>query len=188
MRILKRIIIGIVVLAAVLVVIAYFLPRNVSVSRSIEIAAPPAAIYPLVSDLRKMNSWSPWAERDPDAEYTFTGPAEGVGQTMNWKSDNPNVGSGSQTITMLEPDSAVQTALDFGPEGTAAASFNLVPDGQTTKVTWGFNTDLGLNPVSRYFGLMFDGWIGPDYEQGLANLKELSESDASAGQTEQTGG
>jgi len=49
-------------------------------------------------------------------------------------------------------------------------------------VTWGFDTDVteGQNLfgslMARYFGLLFDRWIGTDYEIGLANLKTLAES------------
>jgi hypothetical protein len=42
-------------------------------------------------------------------------------------------------------------------------------------VTWGFDCDLGTNPIMRYVGLMFDQWIGADYEKGLAKLKEVME-------------
>jgi uncharacterized protein YndB with AHSA1/START domain len=177
MRNFKRILVAIVVVAVLAVVVAYLLPRHVNVSRSFEIAAPPAVVYPLVADLRRANEWSPWLELDRDVEITFTGPADGVGQTMNWKSDNPNVGSGSQTITMLEPDSKVETALDFGEQGAATASFDLEAGGSATEVTWEFATDLGFNPVARYFGLMFDKWIGADYEKGLAKLKTVAEAE-----------
>jgi hypothetical protein len=177
MRVVKRILAAIVFVAALLVFVAYLLPRHATVSRSIEIDVPPAVVYPLVSDLRRANEWSPWLEIDPDVEITFTGPADGVGQTMNWRSDNPNVGSGSQSITTLEPDSKVETALDFGEEGMAAASFELEPEGAATKVTWGFSTDLGFNPIARYFGLMFNKWIGADYEKGLAKLKTVAEAE-----------
>ena len=95
---------------------------------------------------------------------------------MNWSSANPGVGSGSQTITRLEPGRTVETALDFGVQGTANASIDLEPAGAGTKVTWGFTTDLGFNPIYRYFGLMFDSWIGGDYEKGLAKLKTVVES------------
>ena len=177
MRIVKRILAAIVVIAVLLVVVAYLLPRHVNVSRSIEIAAPPAVVYPLIADLRRANEWSPWLELDPDVEITFTGPADGVGQRMNWKSDNANVGSGSQTITLLAPDSKVETALDFGERGTATASFDLEARGAATEVTWGFATDLGFNPVARYFGLTFDERIGADYEKGLAKLKTVAEAE-----------
>jgi Polyketide cyclase / dehydrase and lipid transport len=176
MRIVKRILAGLVIVAAVLVVVAFLLPRYATVFRSTEINAPVSAIYPIVSDLRRFNEWSPWAELDPNAEITFTGPTDGVGQTMRWHSDNPGVGSGSQTIALLEPNREVETSLDFGSQGTAMASIDLEPSGSTTKVTWGFTSDLGFNPVARYFGLMFDKWIGADYERGLAKLKAVAEA------------
>ena len=110
-------------------------------------------------------------------EMRINQPADGVGQRMNWRSDNANVGSGSQTITMLAPDSKVETALDFGEQGTATASFDLEARGAATQVTWGFATDLGFNPVARYFGLTFDKRIGADYEKGLAKLKTVAEAE-----------
>ena len=45
---------------------------------------------------------------------------------------------------------------------------------------WGhhkfIDTDFGFNLPSRFFGLMFEKWLGPDYETGLTNLKRLAES------------
>lgn len=177
MRIIKRIVIGIVILAALVVAVAFFLPRHVEVTRSIAIDAPTAVIYPLVGDLRRTNEWSPWLELDPDVTITFTGPTEGVGQNMRWESEDPNVGSGSQTVTRLEPNREVETALDFGEQGKATASFVLVPEGAATKVIWGLTMDLGFNPTARYFGLMFEKWIGADYEKGLAKLKTVAEAE-----------
>jgi len=56
------------------------------------------------------------------------------------------------------------------------ATYTITPEGQGTKVVWGFDTDLGSNPVSRYFGLMFDKMVGGDFERGLAGLKKYVES------------
>jgi len=36
--------------------------------------------------------------------------------------------------------------------------------------------DLGLNPLSHWFGLFLDRMIGPDFEAGLAKLKALCEN------------
>jgi hypothetical protein len=66
-------------------------------------------------------------------------------------------------------------ALDFGEMGTATAYYDLVPVGEVTSVTWGFISDNGNNPMFRWMGLMMDGWLGPDYETGLNNLKALVE-------------
>lgn len=178
---LKKILLGFLALVAVLVIVGFFLPANVHVERSTTIAAPPAAVYAHVADFEKFNAWSPWAELDPKTEYTHTGTPGAVGAKMAWKSDDPNVGSGSQTFTKLEPPKLVETALDFGEHGTALARFQLSEEGGGTKVVWGFDSDMGANPIARYFGLMMDGMIGPDYEKGLANLKRVVEGGSAAG-------
>ena len=35
---------------------------------------------------------------------------------------------------------------------------------------------MGMNPMGRWMGLMMDGMVGADYDQGLANLKALVEA------------
>jgi effector-binding domain-containing protein len=38
------------------------------------------------------------------------------------------------------------------------------------------DVDLGMNPISRWFGLGFDGMIGRDFDKGLGLLKKFAES------------
>ncbi|NJL47587.1 MAG: hypothetical protein HC929_08995 [Leptolyngbyaceae cyanobacterium SM2_5_2] len=52
------------------------------------------------SDFHSWEAWSPWATLDPKAEMTITG--TGLGQTMTWASDNPQVGQGSQVKNCLD--------------------------------------------------------------------------------------
>ncbi|MCP4383567.1 MAG: SRPBCC family protein [Hyphomicrobiales bacterium] len=174
-KIIRRVAIGIVAVLVVAVVVAFFLPRYPAVSRSIDIAASPSAVFPLVGDLRRFNEWSPWFSRDPDATYTFTGPTEGVGQTLRWESDVPEVGSGTMTVASIAADEGVVIDLDFGDRGPANTSITLAPDGDGTRVTWGFVTDLGFNPIARYFGSMIADVVGADYDTGLAKLKTVVE-------------
>ena len=153
---------------------AYLLPRKVHLERNIAIAAPPAAVFAHLNDLRKHSDWSPWEKMDPSMKLTFTGPDSGVGQKSAWESKE--MGSGSQQIVESVENEKLATELDFGEMGTAQAFFLLSPEGGNTRVTWGFDTDLGMNPMSRWFGLMFEKWIGTDYEKGLSNLKQVVES------------
>ena len=177
---LKRAAAAVAAVIIVAVVAAFFLPRHATVSRSVEVAAPPAAIYAIVSDLRRFNEWSPWFARDPNATYTFTGPVDGIGQTMNWDSKSPQLGAGKIVISSLAPDSDVEWAIDFGRQA-ANSSIKLEPGGSGTKITWVFSTDLGFNPLMRYFGLGFDKMVGPDYEAGLAKLKAVAEKPGTGG-------
>jgi uncharacterized protein YndB with AHSA1/START domain len=175
-RVLRWLGLAIVVVVALAILVAFALPRHAIVARSVEIAAPPATIFPLVGDLRRFNEWSPWATIDPETVYTFTGPIDGVGQTLHWESKDKLVGSGSMSIAALEPDRHVDMVVDFGEERTALASIILEPAGSGTLVVWTLDSDLGLNPIARYFGMMMDGLVGPDYERGLARLKAAAEA------------
>lgn len=170
-----RIVGTLVVLIAVLAVVGFLLPRNVEVTRSTVIDATPEAIWPHVSALNATQAWSPWLERDPDVVVTYEGPEQGVGNKMSWVSEVDNVGTGSQEITAAVEHQSVDTALDFGEMGQAKAQILLSPQGDSTEVSWNFETDMGSNPVARWMGLMMDGMLGPDYETGLGNLKNLVE-------------
>jgi len=169
---------GIVIVAIVVaaLVVAFILPRHAVVVRSVEIAAPPAAVWPIVADLRRFNEWSPWVGLDPEATYTFTGPTDGIGQTLNWQSEDARVGNGAMTIAGLAPDSRVDLEIDFADAGIAGSFIVLEPVGAATRATWGFDSDLGFNPIARYFGMMADSVVGPDYEAGLARLKAVAEA------------
>lgn len=181
MKVARAILVGLAGLIAILVVIGLFLPSSVHVERSVEIKAPATTVYGIVSDFGRFNEWSPWYELDPDATYTISTPASGEGATFAWASEDPSVGSGSQQITELVENRRVVVALDFGPQGTATATHAIeaLDDGKT-RVTWSMDTDFGFDLIGRYIGLMFETWVGNDYEKGLARLKTLAEKEAAA--------
>ena len=155
MRIIKWILGIVVLLAVVFVVVGMILPREVSIARTIEIDAPASQVFPHVNSMQATQEWSPWLSRDPETKLTYTGPETGVGNTLEWASDHPQ--------------------LDFGDMGLAKAEFLLDEAAGKTTVTWTLDTDMGAGPVGRWMGLMMDRWVGGDYEAGLANLKKLVE-------------
>jgi uncharacterized protein YndB with AHSA1/START domain len=171
------------ILAALVVIFVgggYLLPNEVTVQRQTEIKAPPEKVFALVGGHKRFNEWSPWAELDPNTVYTYEGPESGVGAKMRWASNDPNVGAGSQVITEHLPNSHVAVDLDFGAMGKSQAYWDLQPEGTRTLATWGFKMKLdGL--MDRWFGLLMDRFIGPDYEKGLARLKALAEKEAAGG-------
>lgn len=175
MKVLKGLFLGIIGLIVVLAIVGLFLPSSARVERSIVIDRPASLIFPVLNSFERFNEWSPWYGLDPTAEYSYSGPSSGVGARMDWKG-NEAVGVGTQTITASEPDSRIATDLDFGEMGVAKVELKLTPEGQGTRVTWGFQTDFGYDLVGRYFGLLMDRFVGADYEKGLAQLKALVES------------
>ena len=180
----KKLLKAIIWILAVLVVVfvggGYLLPNEVTVQRQAAINAPPEKVFALVDGYKRFNEWSPWAELDPKTQYTFEGPESGVGAKMSWASNDPDVGAGSQVITQSVPNSRVGVDLDFGAMGKSQAYWDLTPEGTGTSATWGFKMKLdGL--MDRWFGLLMDHFIGPDYEKGLARVKVLAEREATSG-------
>ncbi len=178
---LKKILIFLVLLVVLLIGVGMVLPKTVHVERSVQVDAPAATVYTLLNGYGRFNEWSPWARRDPNAVYEHQGPASGVGAKMSWSGNN-KVGTGSQEITGSQPYERIDVRLDFGPQGIADAYYRLNEADGGTHLTWGFDTNVveGRNFVNgligRYIGLMFDKWIGADYEEGLSNFKTLAES------------
>ena len=175
MKILKFIALSIIALIVVLGVVGLFLPNAQHVERQITIQAPASKIFPYFNDFRKFNEWSPWAKLDPDTKYTFSGAESGVGAKIEWASEDDSVGKGSQEIIESRPNEFVKTELDFGMGEPAQAMFTLSEEGENTSLTWAFDTYLDTT-ISKYFGLMLDKWVGSSYEEGLADLKILAES------------
>lgn len=174
MTVLKRIIIGLVTLIVLVGVIGFLLPRQVHVERSIVINAPQAQLFDALNGFKRFNEFSPWAALDPNTQYAYEGPESGVGARMSWVSSDPKLGSGTNEIVESRSPDLIRAKLDFGGQ-LAEATFTFAPADGATRVTWGFDGDLGNNPVMRFVGLMFDKWIGSDYEKGLARMKEVME-------------
>ena len=152
MRFLKRLFLALIILLILFLAGAYLLPAQRSVARTIEIEAPPEAVFPYVNDFRQFNRWSPWAGRDPDTVYEFEGPSTGTGSVMIWDSAHPQVGTGRQEITASSDNKQVETSIEFDGMGEATAAFILEPEGENTHVTWQVHTELGVNPIWRYNG------------------------------------
>ena len=176
MRLFKRIIGFILLVIVVLAIVGMFLPREVSVARSIEINATPDKIFPHFNNLQKTIAWSPWLQHDPETKNTFNDIPEGVGAVMEWASDHKKVGSGRMEITESTLNESIAVDLDFGDMGSAVAGWKLDPSGDNTKATWSMTTDMGAGPVGRLFGVLMKKWIAADYDQGLENLKKLVET------------
>lgn len=176
MRLLRNLILGLVALVVVLALAAFALPREVTVARSITVAAPPAVVFPYVNSLREFTRWSPWSAMDPNMKVTHEGAVEGVGAKMTWASENGQVGTGTQEITESVQDERVAYRLEFGGMPPSGAYFDLEPAVDGTLVTWTLAADMGMNPIGRWMGLMMDGFVGKDFATGLARLKTLAEA------------
>ena len=154
-------------------------PDSIHVERSITIDATADDLWPHVSDAKLQHAWSPWKDRDPNATYTYTDPTTGVGSGYSWEG-NDEVGVGSlTTISESENQEVVSELVFVSPwESQAEASFELVAKGDKTEVTWNYDQEADFGTKMMGLFMNMDDMLGPDYEEGLQNLKEVGEETA----------
>ena len=173
MKFLKGLLIFIVIVALILVVITLFLPSKAEMQRSQVIDASPELLFEQVNDLEKWESWSPWHQLDPNMsiEYSSANPV-GEGEWYKWEG-NDQVGSGQLTILESNPHELIKTQMEFMEAGEPSHSdwiFEPVEGG--TKVTWTFDGE--MSGMNKWFGLMMDSFLGPQYEKGLHLLDSVA--------------
>ncbi len=187
---------------ALLLIYAATRPDTFRIERSTRIKAPPDKVFALINDMRSFNTWNPFEKKDPALKGSYSGAASGKGAAYAWQSDKVGVGR-MEIIDTAAPSqgnvalplsgipsgdgrrmssawgpSNVTMKLDFVKplEAHNVAEFTLVPEGETTQVTWAMH---GPSPyLAKLMQVFFsmDKLVGKDFEDGLANLKTLAES------------
>ena len=90
-------------------------PATLTLTRSIEIAAPPDKIFPLINDFKRWEAWSPWEKKDPAMKRTWGSTTSGKGAIYAWDG-NSDVGQGSMEITESVPPSKVSIRISRSPK------------------------------------------------------------------------
>lgn len=171
-----NILLGVAAAVVLLLIFAATKPDRFRIERSIRIARPPSAVFPLIDDFHRWADWSPWEKIDPALKRTYGSTASGVGASYAWEG-NKKVGSGRMEIVESTAPSKISIKLDFiAPfEAHNIADFAIVPDGEGSTVTWAMHgPNAFMNKVMSVF-ISMDSLVGKDFETGLANLKATAE-------------
>jgi len=170
---------GAIAVAAVIVALLVYAatkPDNFRVQRTKEINAPAERIFPLIANLKSMNTWNPFVEPDPAIKIAYSGPDSGKGAAHTW-SGNSKVGEGRIEIIEEAPPARVALRLVMVKPMKAdnAVEFTLAPNGGGTNVTWAMS---GKQPLLGKLMSLFidcDRMVGSQFEKGLSSLKAISE-------------
>lgn len=176
MKILIRILLLCIVLAAGVLGYAALKDPHHHISREIVIKAPPQKIFPYINDAKLMNSWNPWMKLDPKMNITFSGPPAGVGAKTSWAGDK-RIGAGSATIIESIENLLVRTHLEYTDPHPMSqiAEISLTPQSDGTLVRWSVSGDtLFLGRIFCIF-MNLDKMIGGTFDEGLKTLKEMIE-------------
>ena len=110
---------------------------------------------------------------------SFEGPQAGPGASYTW-AGNAKAGEGRMSITTTQPNALIQMKLEFLKpfKATNTVEFSFKSAGAQTAVTWSMSGVNGFMFKVAGLFMNLDKMIGGDFEQGLANLKSLSEAGA----------
>ena len=162
------------IVAGLFVIIGVVLPGERQVSESVETNRKMTIVYDTVSSLRRFKDWNPLLLRDPAAKLEFSGPAAGVGATLDYTSA---VGDGTWKITEAEENKRVAIAIEDDTKGhDKATTFTLEPTGKggrNVKITQDYSVKYGFDLFGRYAGLYVSRHIGDDLKLGLSRMANM---------------
>lgn len=178
MKIVKKILIGLLVIVVLLFIIGIFVKKEYTVERQITINKPKQEVFDYVKLLKNQDHFSKWALVDPGMKKEYKGTDGTVGFISAWDSDNKDVGKGEQEIVKIEDGTRLDFALRFikPMEGNADAYMitEQAAENQTT-VKWGVHGKMNYPMNVMLLFMNMDKMLGADLEIGLNNLKSLLE-------------
>ncbi len=172
------ILIAVAAILAIFTIVVALRPDDFRIARSTSISAPPEAAFAQVNDLHRWQEMSPFAKLDPDAKYTFEGPRTGIGASLAW-TGNSKVGEGRLTIIESRPNELVRMKLEFLKpfKVTNTANFTFQKEGAQTKATWSMFGKSKFTCKAMGLFMNMDKMCGSQFEEGLANMKTIAESE-----------
>ncbi|MBN1338520.1 MAG: SRPBCC family protein [Bacteroidales bacterium] len=170
MKALKIIIGIIVVIAAIILIGALFMPKHVKVEQSLVMKAGPEVIFKQVNCFKNWDPWNPWL--DSLMVQSYSGPECGQGAVYSWSHEK--MGNGKQTIVEIKENEMIKAELVFEGMDPVLSLWYFDKTEEGTKVTWTYETDLGY-PVWRWIGNLFmKPQIEKFYKKGLIALNEYT--------------
>ena len=181
-----KIFIGLLALILILLAIAFLLPSKYRVERSTFINTDKSTIYDLTCHFQKWDLWTPWTTAiDSTATFELVGPDGEVGTRRIW--DGKILKDGEMTLTKLVPGELVAYDLSFQKgKYQSKGKIEIEMHGDSCRVSWVDEGDLGYNPFARYMGLFMEKMMNPDFDKGLSKLKMVAEQRKSWPKIEET--
>ncbi|MFS4481618.1 SRPBCC family protein [Hyunsoonleella sp. 2307UL5-6] len=148
-------------------------PNSFEVTRTKTINAPASVVYNNVIDYKNWESWSSWAEADPEMKMILPEKTSGVGGSYSWEDKD---GVGTLKTIRATPNTSIKQQMQFAdfPPSDVTWTFTPNTDG-TTETSWTISgKDLPFD--FKFFSVLMGGMekqIGPHYERSLEKLDSI---------------
>jgi hypothetical protein len=174
MKIVKGILFTILGLTAIALITALFVKKEYAVEREVTINKPKQEVFEYIKYLKNQDSYSVWANMDPQMKKEYKGTDGTVGFVSGWDSEKSDVGKGEQEIKKITEGERIDFELRFKKpfESTEPAYMitESVGDNQT-KVKWGFSGEMKYPMNLMLLFMNMEEMVGKDLATGLQNLK-----------------
>jgi hypothetical protein len=178
MNILLIILIVAALVIAALLIAALFTQKEYTVVRETNIIKPKQSVFEYIKFLKNQDSFSKWANMDPNMKKEYKGIDGTVGFVSAWDSNDKKVGKGEQEIVKITEGERIDYELRFIKPfaGKAKAHMLTKKIGENeTRVIWGIESGMKYPMNLMLLFMNMDKIMGNDLEVGLANLKKALE-------------
>jgi len=173
----KKFLYGLIGILILIILLAFLLPSKIIVERSTVINTLSETVFSQVNNLKAWEAWDPWHAKEPEmGGSVYSEKVEGIDAQHCWDSEHPEIGKGCLTIIESEANTRIKTKLEFDGQDPGYGTWSFIENEGKTSVSWAMEMDMGMNPFGRIMGLFIEGMVAPDFEVGLAKLKELCEA------------
>lgn len=176
MKTLKKIVIALLIIIAIPLIIALFLPKEFHSEGQIVINKPKQEVFDYIKYVKNQDNFGKWQLSDPDMQTTSEGTDGTVGFKYSWNSEK--LGKGAQVITNIVEGERMESDmffLDFNDDANKSYISVEEKSKDETLVKWGIKgkTPYPWNLMSLFYSM------NSDFEEGLKNLKEILENQES---------
>lgn len=172
MKTLKKIIIVLLIIIAIPLIVALFVPNESASEGQIIINKPKQEVFDYIKYVKNQDNFGVWQLSDTKMKTTSEGIDGTVGFKYSW--DSEKLGKGAQVITKIVEGERMESDMFFYDFNDTPSKTHFIVEGQSpneTLVKWGISgtTPYPWNLMSLFYNM------DKDFEKGLEKLKEIME-------------
>ena len=169
MRVFKLAILSFVFIFLLITLISFFVPASIRISKATNIAADDKIVYTYFDELPDWKQWHPVLKDVPENEFVIL--------------PDSSVKVRGTTIRIMErknEEIITKMVTDAGRPIISALKVIRHEEGDSSTLQWFMDFKLRWYPWEKFKSLFFENIYGFQMEQGLENLKSLSEGNRSS--------
>ena len=164
MRIFKLAILSFIFLFLIVTIISLFIPGHITISKATNIARDAQIVDPYIGKLTGWRQWHPSLKDIPENEFIVL-----TGTSLKVRNTTINI------VERKNEEVVTEMTTDNGRPIISGLKVIRHQPGDSATLQWYMDFRLRWYPWEKFKSLFFENIYGVQMEQGLANLKELSE-------------